>query len=144
MDKWAGGFVEYTLPYVLRVEMHFHNSDKLDLTANHRQQWLRMLRAVVCPTLQRGSTKTSVCVCVPWCLNGLVSVKVWNCFDRKHLLFPAVTCYPFSWVESGESMFLPAGRCQHRLNPNKLRQADFGLWVAPTCYTFSGLQMPRR
>lgn len=48
-----------------RVEMHFHNSDKLDLTANHRQQWLRTLRAVVCPTLQRGSTETSVCVSVP-------------------------------------------------------------------------------
>lgn len=50
-----------------RVEMHFHNSDKLDLTANHRQQWLRTLRAVVCPTLQRGSTKTSKCACKEMC-----------------------------------------------------------------------------
>lgn len=79
------------------------------------------------PTLQRGSTKTSVRVCVPCCLSGLVSVKVWNRSDRKHLLFPAVTCYPFSWGESGESLFLPAGGCQHRLNPTKPCQADFEL-----------------
>lgn len=144
MDKWSK-------PCYMcwRVEMHFHNSDKLDLTANHRQQWLRTQRAVVCPTLQRGSTKTSVCVfawkCVPWSLNALVLVKVWNRSDRKYLHFPAVTCYPFSWGESGESLCLPAGRCQDRLEPNRPHQADFELWGEPTCYTCSsGLQVPRR
>lgn len=107
-----------------RVDMHFNNSDKLDLTANHGQQWLRTLRAVVCLTLQRGYTKTSVHVCVSFCLNGLVLVKVWNRSDRKHLLFLAVTCYPFSQGESGEPFFLPASGCQHRLSLNKRRQPD--------------------
>lgn len=119
-----------------RVKMHFYNSDKLDLTANHRQQWLRTLRAVVCPTQKRGSAKTSVCVCVPWSLNNLVWSKVWNRSDRKHLLFPAVTCYPFSWGESGEPLFPAAGGCQRRLDPE---QAPPGRLWASTCYTcYSG------
>lgn len=42
-----------------RGDMHFNNSDKLDLTANHRQQWPRTLKAAVCPTLQRGPAGTT-------------------------------------------------------------------------------------
>lgn len=46
-----------------RGDMHSNNSDKLDLTANHRQQWPRTLRAAVCPTLQRGSASTAAHQC---------------------------------------------------------------------------------
>ena len=66
MDKWRVLWNKPT-PTCPRAEMHFHNSDKLDLTANHRQQWLRMLRADVRSTLQGGSTKTSMRVCVQVC-----------------------------------------------------------------------------
>lgn len=95
--------------------MHFNNSDKLDLTANHVQQWPRTLRAAACPTLQRGSARTATRDCVTLCLNGLISVKVWNRSDCKHLFSPSVTCYPFSRGESGERLFLPESGCQHRL-----------------------------
>lgn len=88
-----------------RVDMHFNNSDKLDLTANHGQQWARTLRAAARLTLQRGSARTTACDCVTLCLNSLISVKVWNRSDCKHLFSPAVTCYPFSGGELGECIF---------------------------------------
>lgn len=88
-----------------RVDMHFNNSDKLDLTANHRQQWARTLRAATRLTLQRGSAMTTARDCVTLCLNSLISVKVWNRSDCKHLFSPAVTCYPFSGGELGECVF---------------------------------------
>lgn len=40
-EEWLNGGVMLSKPFPMcrRVEMHFHNCDKLDLTANHRQQW---------------------------------------------------------------------------------------------------------
>lgn len=90
-----------------RADMHFNSSDKLDLTANHRQQWPRTLRAAVCPTLQPGSASTTAHECVTLCLNALITVKVWNRSDCKHLFPPSVTCYPFSAGGSGERFSCP-------------------------------------
>lgn len=138
-NRWFEGISENTPTLTcLRVEMHFHNSDKLDLTANHcHNGWGRQGLMSVPPyreDLQRPPWAFT-CYCVLCWLSGLILVKVWNCSDCKHLLFPAVTCYPLSCGKSWESLFLPVGTCQHSLNPKK---ADWAL----TCYTCrSGLQV---
>lgn len=58
------GLFSWNKPTAIRpgAEMHFHNTDKLDLTAIHGQQWVRAINAAVSPTLQQGPTKAAMCV----------------------------------------------------------------------------------